>query len=170
MLLGESDKEFVPGGYMPKMPSQSLKRSGQKTRGHELIEARMMADARKAVLEGGAWLTAAEVAKVTGFPGSDPGAQLDMWRKNGQIFAVRHHGADYFPGYAFDPSTGYRPVQRLAPVLDVFRGRKNDWGLAYWLASVNGFLDGKRPQDLLVSEPERVLAAAEDEAAGILHG
>ncbi|RWB25491.1 MAG: hypothetical protein EOQ42_35095, partial [Mesorhizobium sp.] len=34
---------------------------------HKLLEARMVADARKAVLESGDWLTAAEVAKVAGF-------------------------------------------------------------------------------------------------------
>jgi hypothetical protein len=86
------------------------------------------------------------------------------------LFAVRHRGVDYFPGYALDPSTDYRPARGLAKVLAAFRGRKDDWGLAYWFASVNSFLGGKRPQELLIYEPERVVAAAEDEVAGVLHG
>jgi len=137
---------------------------------HKLLEARMVADARKAVLESGDWLTAAEVAKVAGFSASNPSAQPNKWKKEGQVFAVRHRGVDYFPGYALDPSTDFRPVKALAKVLVAFRGKKDDWSLAYWFASVNSFLGGKRPQDLLISEPERVVSAAEDEVAGVLHG
>jgi len=43
-------------------------------------------------------------------------------------------------------------VRWTARVLSVFRGRKDEWGLAYWFASVNSFLGGKRPQDLLIDE------------------
>lgn len=137
---------------------------------HKLVEARMLGDARKAVLESGDWLTAAEVAKVAGFSASNPSAQPNKWKKEGQVFALRHRGVDYFPGYALDSSTGFRPVKALAKVLGVFRGKKDDWGFAYWFASANSFLGGKRPQDLLISDPDRVIAAAEDEAAGVLHG
>lgn len=137
---------------------------------HKLIEARMTAEARKGVLETGEWMTAAEVAKVAGFSTTNPSAQPHKWKREGQIFAIHHRGTDYFPGYALDTSTDYRPAKGLAPVLEVFRGKKDDWGLAYWFASVNSFLGGKRPQDLLISKPDRVLAAAEDEVAGVLHG
>jgi hypothetical protein len=137
---------------------------------HKLIEARMTAEARKAVLESGDWLTAAQIAEMAGFSASNPSAQPNKWKKDGQIFAVRHRGVDYFPGYALDPSTDYRPAKGLARVLAAFRERKDDWGLAYWFASVNSFLGGKRPQDFLIDQPARVVAAAEDEVAGALHG
>ncbi|SIO36335.1 hypothetical protein SAMN05443247_04442 [Bradyrhizobium erythrophlei] len=137
---------------------------------HKLVEARMTAEARKAALESGDWLTAVQIAEMAGFSASNPSAQPNKWKKDGQIFAVRHRGVDYFPGYALDPSAGYRPAKGLARVLGVLRGRKDDWGLAYWFASVNSFLGGKRPQDLLIDQPDRVLAAAEDEVAGVLHG
>lgn len=137
---------------------------------HKLIEARMTAQARKAVLETGEWMTAAEIAEMAGFSASNPSAQPNKWKRDGQIFAVRHHGVDYFPGYAFDAATDYRPAKGLARVLEVFREKKDDWGLAYWFASVNSFLGGKRPQDFLINKPDRVVAAAEDEVAGVLHG
>ncbi|MFB9262229.1 hypothetical protein ACFFWD_03445 [Bradyrhizobium erythrophlei] len=137
---------------------------------HKLIEARMTAEARKRVIESGEWMTATEIAEMAGFSSSNPSAQPNKWKKEGQIFAIRHHGMDYFPGYAFDSSTDYRPTKGLARVLEVFRGKKDDWGLAYWFASANSFLGGKRPQDLLISKPDRVVAAAEDEVAGVLHG
>src|ERR1700730_4871748 len=145
---------------VPEVPPPQLK----------LVEDRMTADSRKAVLESGDWLTAAQIAEMAGFSTTNPSAQPNKWKKDGQIFAVRHRGVDYFPGYALAPSTDYRPAKGFARVLGVFRGRKDDWGLAYWFASVNSFLGGKRPQDLLIDQPDRVVAAAEDEVAGVLHG
>ncbi len=43
-------------------------------------------------------------------------------------------------------------------------------GIAIWFASVNSFLGGKIPIDLLMIAPDIVLAAVEDEMAGVLHG
>ena len=42
--------------------------------------------------------------------------------------------------------------------------------MAYWFRSDNSFLGGKRPQDLLASAPDQVIAAALDEIHGIVHG
>jgi hypothetical protein len=134
------------------------------------VEARMTAEARKSVLESGDWLTAAQIAQIPGVSATNPGDQPNKWKEDAQIFAVPRRGVDYFPSYALDPATNYRPAEALAAVLAVFRGRKDDWSLAYWFASVNSFLGGKRPQDLLISEPARVVAAAEDDVAGVLHG
>jgi hypothetical protein len=55
---------------------------------HKLIEARMTAEARKAVLQSGDWLTAAQIAEMAGFSASNPSAQPNKWKKDGQIFAV----------------------------------------------------------------------------------
>lgn len=137
---------------------------------HTLTEARMVAEARADVFRSGEWLTAAQLASIAGFSPTNPSAQPNKWKKEGQLFAVRHEGADYFPRYALDANTGYRPTKGLSKVIATFRGHKDDWGVAYWFASVNGMLGGKRPQDLLLTQPERVLAAAEDEVAGVLHG
>lgn len=137
---------------------------------HMLVEARMTAEARKAVLESGDWLTAVQVAEAAGFSSTNPSSQPNKWKKDGLIFAIRHRGIDYFPGYAFDPQAGYRPVKMLAKVLKVFDNAKDDWELAYWFASLNSFLGGKRPQELLAEQPERVVAAAQDEVEAVAHG
>jgi hypothetical protein len=137
---------------------------------HMVIEARMTAQARKEVLENANWMTAAQVAEAAGFSMANPSAQPNKWKKEGRIFAVRHRGVDYFPGYALDARASYRPLKGLAKVLAIFEGRKDDWGLAYWFSSTNSFLGGKRPQDVLGVEPERVASAAEDELAGVAHG
>jgi hypothetical protein len=58
----------------------------------------------------------------------------------------------------------------MARVIEVLAEHKDAWGMAYWFLSVNSFLGGKRPQDLIASAPERVIAAAIDEVQEIAHG
>lgn len=136
----------------------------------ELKEAAMLARARTAVLQSGDWMTAAHIAQLAGFSASNPSAQPNKWKRDGAIFALRHHGVDYFPSYGLDAVAGYRPLKAMAKVLDAFAGSRDAWGLAYWFNSVNSFLGGKRPVELLASEPQRVIAAAQDECAGVAHG
>ena len=104
---------------------------------HMLVEARMTALARSEVLASGDWLTAAQVAELAGFSPSNLSAQPNKWKKDGQSFAIRHQGMDYFPVYGLDAEAGYRPLKSLAPILAVFGATKDGWGLAYWFASAN---------------------------------
>lgn len=136
----------------------------------QLKEAVMLVKARTAVLKEAHWLTAVQIAELAGFSASNPSSQPNKWKRQGQIFAIRHHGIDYFPGYGLDPQTGYRPLKALARVIQAFGETKDGWGLAYWFASANSFLGGKRPQDVLGTQPERVIAAAEDEREAVAHG
>lgn len=135
-----------------------------------LKEAAMLVRARKAVLESGDWLTAADIAQLAGLSTRNPSAQPNKWKKAGQIFAINHGGVDYFPCYGLDRDTGFRPVKALAKIIETFGGHKDGWGMAYWFRSDNSFLGGKRPQDLLASESERVIEAAIDEVQEIAHG
>lgn len=135
-----------------------------------LKEASMLVQARKAVLESGDWLSAADVAQLAGLSSRNPSAQPNKWKKQGQLFAIHHGGVDYFPGYGLDKDIGFRPAKALAKIIQIFAGRKDSWGMAYWFRSQNSFLGGKRPQDLLACSPERVIAAAQDEVEEIAHG
>ena len=135
-----------------------------------LKEAAMLVRSRQAVLESGDWLTAADIAQLAGLSSRNPSVQPNKWKKQGLIFAINHGGADYFPGYGLDPDAGFRPLKALAKIIETFGGHKDGWGMAYWFLSDNGFLGGQRPQDLLASAPERVIAAAMDEVQGIVHG
>lgn len=137
---------------------------------HLLREANMLRRARSAVLDSGDLITASQIAEFAGFSTSNASAQPNKWKKLGQIFAVHHNGVDYFPGYGLDADAGYRPLKPLAQVIQVFDGIKDAWGLAYWFGSSNSFLGGRRPQDVLKVEPERVIAAARDEVEEVAHG
>lgn len=144
---------------LPKeMPSPTL-----------LKEAKMMLRAKETVLEGADWLTAAQVASIAGLSKKNPSAQLHKWKRDGAIFAIRRSGVDYFPGYALDPDQEYRPFRALKKVIAQFEGAREGWGLAFWFQSVNSFLGGKRPMDLLATKSDEVIAAAADEAMGVVH-
>ena len=125
-----------------------------------------LASIRKFVI-GDGWLTADEIGRRTGL--GEIASDLDAWHASGLLFAINHQNIMHFPFYALDPNAGYRPAIALQQAIKTLRP-KSDWGLAIWFASANSFLGGGRPQDLLLERPERVVDAAEEEAAGVVHG
>ncbi len=137
---------------------------------HPEKEALMLARARSAVLNSGDWMTAPQISEAAGFSPTNPNVQPGKWKRAGAIFAIRHNGVDYYPSFGLDPSNGYRPLKSLSAVVEVLGRMKDGWGMAYWFQSVNSYLGGKRPQDLLATAPERVLAAAVEEVQEIAHG
>lgn len=138
---------------------------------HEALQqARMLVDAKVQVIESGDYVRAAEIAKLAGYSENNPSAQPSKWKRDDAIFALEHNGVDYFPLFALNPEKNYKPYQELSPILQVFNGTKSGWGLAFWFAGLNSFLDDERPQDLLAAAPDRVLAAARDEMEGLQHG
>ncbi len=133
------------------------------------MEAQMLAEAKKAVLESGDWLSERDIATLAESDCS-ASSRLNEWKRERRIFSIHHNGSDYFPIYALNKDAGYQPLSAMAEVLKVFDGTKDDWGLAYWFISMNSYLGGERPQDLLIAVPARVVAAAEYEVAGVTHG
>jgi hypothetical protein len=87
---------------------------------------------------------------------------LDGWHQEGKIFTVADGKTTYVPSFQFDERGHPRPV--VARIIQVLGGSTSDWGMALWFAAANGWLDGRRPVDLLASAPEEVVEAAEREA------
>lgn len=135
-----------------------------------LIQARMQAEAKTQILESGDYLRAADIAKLAGYSETNPSAQTSKWKREKTIFAVEMNGVDYFPAFALNPEKSYKPYLAVGHVLDVFQDTKSGWGLAFWFAGLNSFLDDRRPQDLLAAKPALVVAAAKDAAEGLQHG
>jgi hypothetical protein len=132
-------------------------------------QARRLIDAKTAILNSPDFLPAAEVAKLAGFSATNPSVQPNKWKRNRDIFAIQHGRDDYFPLYALNPDD-HRPRKQMAEILRIFAAAKDGWGLAFWFAALNSFLDYERPQDVLAIDPDRVIAAAKDEMAGVQHG
>ena len=135
-----------------------------------LAEAEMLIRAKTEVLNSGDLVTSAEIAKMAGFSDTNASSSPNRWKQDKKIFALTHGGVDYYPAYALDPDQGYRPRKAIAEVLKVFDGSKSGWGLAFWFSAVNSYLGGRRPQDLIATNPAAVLDAAHWEAEPITHG
>lgn len=157
---GRASLEHIAEAMVPRTPATP----------RLLKEAGMLVRARKAVLESGDWLTAAQLAELAGLSTNNPSAQPNKWKKNGQIFAINHNGVDYFPGYGLDRDANFRPLKAMAKIIEVFSDHKDAWGMAFWFLSVNSFLGGKRPQDLIAVTPQKVIDAAIDEVQEVAHG
>jgi hypothetical protein len=132
-------------------------------------QARMLIEARTAILNSGDFLPATEVARLAGFSSTNLSVQPNKWKRNREIFAIQHGREDYVPLYGLDPGD-HRPRREMAEILKVFGDVKDGWGLAFWFAGLNSFLDDERPRDVLATDPLRVIAAARDEMAELHRG
>lgn len=123
----------------------------------DMKRARLEAQALRSIRQGTEWLTAAEIADLAGLGPANPIATVSRWKLQGRIFALRHGGKDYFPKYALGQD--FRPLPVIKEILAVLAGYDPDL-LAGWFDSSSRFLGGKRPRELLATEPALVLSAA----------
>jgi hypothetical protein len=134
------------------------------------IEVDMLVQARRAVLESGYWVTSAEAAALMERNHIEAHARLYKWKEQKRLFSIHCDGLDLFPRFGLSLENKCRPYSVLTRLLKLFDGRRDDWGLAFWFTSANSFLAGKRPQDLLASHPDWVIAAAIDDVQAVAHG
>jgi hypothetical protein len=135
-----------------------------------MAQARMLIDSKSTILKSGDFIPAGEVSQLAGYSRTNPSVQPNKWKRNRAIFAIEHKGDDFFPLYALNPDDNYRPRKEVAEILSIFGDSKDGWGLAFWFAGLNSFLDDERPQDVLATDPESAIAAAKDEMAELHHG
>lgn len=133
-------------------------------------ELAMTVRAQAAVFSSCRWFTAFELSLLRGCELEHMENLLSTWKTDLKIFSVEHRSIDHYPCYAFDEENGFMPAKELKRILQEFRGSRSGWGLAYWFASVNGYLGGHSPQDLLNIAPEKLLEAARADLIGIRHG
>lgn len=127
-----------------------------------VLQARRNGAARAALMQEFGLLTSSELADLTESQAENRAALASRWKREGRIFAVKHHGQDYFPG--FQLTAEGRPREAVARILAAL-GRARGWETALWFTAANGYLGGRRPVDLLESDPEPVVEAAAREGA-----
>ena len=132
-----------------------------------VLQARRNAAAREELIREFGALTSAEVAERAGSRAKNKVALANRWKQEGRIFSVPHQGITYYPGFQFDSQGQPRPV--IARVIQSLGKRGSDWELALWFAGQTGWLDGRRPVDLLESDPAAVTKAADHEAAPLVY-
>jgi hypothetical protein len=126
-----------------------------------VLQARRNAEARTELFTEFGALTASQVAELSGSEAKNRSALAGRWRREGKLVAVEHHGTVYYPAFQFDQDGKPRPV--VESVLEQLHDpQMTSWQQTLWFTTANGWLDGRRPVDLLVSEPSAVIAAARE--------
>ncbi len=128
----------------------------------QVLQAQRNAAARHLLITEFGGLTSADIGQVAGSKSSNRAALAHRWKSDGRIFAVMHQGTPTFPGFQFSPEG--QPLPVIASLLAILGDTHSGWELALWFLGSNGWLDGQRPVDLLLTEPDRVIAAAKHEA------
>jgi len=122
-----------------------------------VVQARRNAEARARLADEFGLLSSAEVAELSGSTARNRAAIANRWKKEGRLFAVPIGRAPRFPGFQLDRHGRPRPA--IATIIGTLRGY-DGWQLALWFTASNGWLDGRRPVDLLEQDLDAVIAAA----------
>ena len=117
----------------------------------------MQKSTAEAILQGSEWLTAEEVGRLADRSPSNPAALANRWKRERKVFALNWKGKDWFPRYAFDDAMQPRPA--MAAILKRLGADMDPWRVAAWFESASGWLDGRRPREV-IDRAESVIAAA----------
>jgi hypothetical protein len=101
--------------------------------------------------------SAAEVAAESTSTAKNRAAIASRWVREKKIFALKYEGQLCYPRFQFRDG---EPVPAIAQVIREFPEHANGWDLAYFFASPNPNIDGRKPLDLLKSDPARVASLA----------
>lgn len=119
------------------------------------------------VLQGVEWSTAAEIGARRAPGAANPHGTISRWRDSGAVFGIDHGGRKIYPAYVFDASL--QPLPAVRKVLEVFKGYE-PFRIAAWFESTNAFLGGRRPREVIGTDPDAVVAAARAHRVGPVHG
>lgn len=133
-------------------------------------EHQMLAQAKDEILHCGDFLPVSRLAQHLNTRVETLSPALFEWEAERRMFSIEHEGCSLFPCYVFSTHLGIRPHPEMKEILSVLTPTKDGWLMAFWFASSNGILGGKRPRDLICADATRVTVAAQHEADGILHG
>lgn len=113
-------------------------------------------------------LTSDQVADLAGMETKNRSATPTRWARTGKVIAVAIRGTNLYPGFQFD-DVG-QPLPVIKELTDVLSAYNSPVATVQWLVGRNGYLDGRRPVDLLRTTPGLVVEAARylvDDANGL---
>lgn len=117
------------------------------------------AEARQELLDEFGAIDSEQVARLAGSNAKNRSATASRYLANGQVFGIEHGGVRYFPAFQFGADGRPRPV--IAQVMEALEPYGLDgWELALWFTTASGWLDDRRPVDVLDEAPAEVVSAA----------
>ena len=121
-----------------------------------LLQLRMQAAAREGFLRDVALLESAEVGELLGSTARNRSAMASRLKRQGKLFAITYRAVDLYPAAQIVDG---EPSSAIPEILEAFSGGSR-WTVALWLNAPSGWVDGKKPIDLLATDPDRVVRAA----------
>jgi len=106
-------------------------------------------------------LTSKQVHEGSGSRGKNAALTASRWKRQGKVFAVPFRNVDRYPAFQFSDG---QPKPIIAKILkEIGEQKRTLWQIAFWFVAENGWLDRKRPIDLMDTEPDPVIEAARRE-------
>lgn len=112
---------------------------------------------RQFMSENQCW-TSAEVAEESTSRAANRAAIASRWVNERKIFSVRFEGQQWFPRFQFRDGG---PIPTVSQVIKAFPGHVTGWELAYFFATPNPNIGGRKPLELLKGDPSRLLSLAQ---------
>jgi hypothetical protein len=97
--------------------------------------------------------TSTEVAKQSTSTAKNVSAIASRWVSEGKIFSVRFEGKTWFPRFQFQNGS---PIPVVGNVIKILSKRSTGWELAFFFTNPNAYLAGRKPVEILRSDPERL--------------
>jgi len=119
------------------------------------------AAARREFLTEFPTFTSADVARSAGSAAKNVAALATRWRKEGRVFAVSWGGELRYPAFQFDDAGA--PLPGIKAAREVFQDVASDWQVALWFATPSPYLPRHARPIQFLSDPDRLLAAAQAE-------
>lgn len=128
----------------------------------------MMANAQDAVQKGTHWYSASGLVEQAKTQGLSAMPTPSEWVRQRRLFALELDGEQRVPEYGLNPQT-WQPLPAMAAIIKILESRDALF-LAVWFESVNSYLGGICPREVLAQDPVRVILAAQAEAEGVTQG
>ncbi len=130
----------------------------------DAVEKRIARDTlewRKQFVSANPLWTSAQVAAESTSTAKNRAAIASRWLREKKIFAVKYEGQQSFPRFQFQDGA---PSPVIAQVIETFPAHVIGWDLVYFFATPNQNIGGRKPLELLKSNPARVISLAQASA------
>jgi hypothetical protein len=101
--------------------------------------------------------TAKEVADQSTSTAKSRGALASRWAQEKKVFAVKYEGQFWYPRFQFQDG---EPLPTVGQVIQAYPACANGWDFAYFFATPNANIGGRKPLELLKTDPESVFSLA----------
>jgi hypothetical protein len=102
------------------------------------------------------WVSA-DIAQQSTSLAKNQASTASRWAKEKKVFGIDYQGQKWFPTFQFQDG---RPIPEVSQVLEVFPKHATGWQLAYFFTAANANISGRKPYELLKTDPSRVVSLA----------